>query len=104
VFPNFLPLVQYYRGRGVQFTAASIDRDASAYESYASVLNGVLAPVLIRSEGQTRGELERAGLSFSGEGFSIPLVAVFDKAHRLVRQGGSGELAKLPQTLDGLAP
>jgi hypothetical protein len=102
VLPNFLPLVQYYKGRNVLFTAASVDRDLSSYESYAPVLNGVLPPVLIRSEGETRNELIRAGLSFSGDSYSIPLVAVFDKGHRLVRQGGSNEFARLAQTLDGL--
>lgn len=102
VLPNFLPLVEYYRPRGVLFTAASVDADANAYESYAPVLKGILPPVLIRSEGQTLKELQRAGLSFSGNGYSIPLVAVFDRSRKLVKQGGSGEIARLAQTLDTL--
>jgi len=102
VLPNFLPLVEHY-GKSVSFTAASIDRDRDAYERYAPVLRGVLPPVLIRSEGMTRQELVRAGLSFDGDGFSIPLLAVFDKGHRLVRQGGGRELARLARTLDELS-
>ncbi len=102
VLPNFLPLVEHY-AKSVSFTAASIDRDRDAYERYAPVLRGVLPPVLIRSEGTTRQELVRAGLSFDGEGFSIPLLAVFDKGHRLVRQGGGRELARLARTLDELS-
>jgi hypothetical protein len=101
VLPDFLPLVQYYRQRNVLFTAASVDRDASAYADYAPVLNGVLPPVWIRPEGETRKELIRAGLSI-GDSYGIPLVAVFDKAHRLVRQGGSEELSQLSRTLDSL--
>jgi hypothetical protein len=103
VLPNLLPLVQYYRPRNVLFTAASVDNDPSAYERYAHVLNGVLPPVWIRAEGQTQKELVRAGLAFSGDTYSIPLLAVFDKNHRLVRQGGGSEIARLPQTLDALS-
>jgi hypothetical protein len=44
----------------------------------------------------------RAGLSLQSDHYSIPLVAVFDKAHRLVRQGGGRELARLARTLDEL--
>lgn len=102
VMPQFLPLVTHYKARGVQFTAASVDRDAGMYEGYAPVLGGVLPPVLIRSEGKTASEMRRAGLTLSGDSFSIPLVAVFDKARKIVMQGGSAAVAKLPSQLDAL--
>jgi len=102
VMPSFLPLVHYYKPRGVQFTAASVDRDRLRYEDYAPVLGGVLPPVLIRSEGSTASEMRRAGLTVAGDSFSIPLVALFDKTRRLVMQGGGATMARLPQALDGL--
>jgi thiol-disulfide isomerase/thioredoxin len=102
VMPQFLPLVTHYKARGVQFTAASVDRDPSMYENYAPVLGGVLPPVLIRSEGTTASEMRRAGLSVSGDSFSIPLVALFDRTRKMVMQGGSAAVAKLPRELDSL--
>jgi thiol-disulfide isomerase/thioredoxin len=102
VMPEFLPLVQHYKPRGVQFTAASVDRDPVMYQGYAPVLGGVLPPVLIRSEGSTASEMRRAGLTVSGNSFSIPLVALFDKTRRIVMQGGGAAFAKLPRQLDDL--
>ena len=104
VLPSFLELVRAYRARGVRFTAASVDQRAAQFEDYAPALGGVLPALWIKPEGPgvTLRELRRAGLNLPEDGFSIPLFAVFDSAHRLVSQGNTRELPRLPETLDTL--
>jgi thiol-disulfide isomerase/thioredoxin len=104
VLPSFLELVRAYRARGVRFTAASVDVHGEQFAEYAPALGGVLPAIWIKPEepGVLLRELRRAGLSLPEDGFSIPLFAVFDRAQRVVSQGNTRGLHRLPTTLDGL--
>ena len=104
VLPSFLDLVRAYRPRGVRFTAASVDQHEEQLAAYAPALGGVLPVVWIKPEGPgvTLRELRRAGLNLPEDTYSIPLFAVFDRARRLVSQGHTRELHRLPTTLDEL--
>lgn len=102
VMPTFMQLVRTYKGRGVAFTAASVDHDPDAFASYAGVLEGALDAFWIRSDGTTRAELKSAGIKLPNDVFSIPLFAVFAGQRRPVAQGNSRELSQLPATLDEL--
>ena len=104
VLPSFLELVRAYRARGVRFTAASVDYHAEPFADYAPALAGVLPAIWIKREepGTLLRELQRIGLNLPEGSFAIPLFAVFDRSQRLVSQGNTRELHRLPSTLDGL--
>jgi hypothetical protein len=99
--PRLLKMVAAYQGRGVRFTAASVDRDENVFADYAPALQGLLEPLWISRDGTLRDHLASAGVEVGADSISIPLFAVF-RQRRVVAQGNSRELRDLPAILDGL--
>jgi hypothetical protein len=99
--PRLLKMVEAYQGRGVRFTAASVDSDANVFADYAPALQGLLEPLWISRDGTLRDTLASAGVAVNADSISIPLFAVF-RERRVVAQGHSRQLRDLPTILDGL--
>ena len=102
VLPNVRAAAKRFYGQGVEFHAGSVDRDRDAYAAYVPSLDGVLPATLVSSDGTMASELKRLGVPLAGKGFSIPLVAVFDRKDRLVAYGNSTLAARLEQSLEPL--
>ncbi|MET0285434.1 MAG: thioredoxin family protein [Polyangiales bacterium] len=103
VMPTVREAARRHYGKGVEFTAASVDRDREQYAAYVPTLEGVFPATLITSDGTTAQELKRLGVPLDGKGFAIPLVAVLDRKQRLVAYGNTHLAARLDQALTSLA-
>lgn len=96
--PKFVEAVRAYGGPA-GITAVSIEEDRDALAAYVPALGGVIEPLLLTGRG-LRKATEEMGVVWAGtDSVQIPKLAVFDARGRLVRQGGSSEVARLAKTL-----
>jgi hypothetical protein len=103
VMPKFVEAVRGYGG-ATGITAVSIDDDRASFAAYVPALGGVIEPLLLeqRVPGGFRKNTEELGITWGtapSDGVSIPYIAIFDARGRVVRQGGSSEVARIAKTL-----
>jgi thiol-disulfide isomerase/thioredoxin len=103
VMPKFVQTVRGYGGPA-GITAVSIEESRDAFAAYVPALGGVIEPLLLARGGSSlRKSTEELGVTWSQarspDSVSIPYIAIFDARGRVVRQGGSREVARLEKTL-----
>jgi len=102
--PGFVSAARSYTSRNVGFTLASVDREPERFAKYAPILGGAFDALLITSDvpGSTTAALKRMGITFDGDSYGVPFLAVFDRSRRVVSRGHGEAMAQIGKTLDSL--